>query len=96
MPHPFDTAQALLVLISIAIQTDQMAADDMPQGARKRLFADSGPAIKLAFADRRPAANGALRLTWPLAAQGGRAWPCNAQIGSTPERFQNGHDWAPR
>jgi hypothetical protein len=34
--------------------------DDMPQGAGKRLFADSGPAIKLAFAGSETCSNGAL------------------------------------
>jgi hypothetical protein len=67
----------------------------MPQGAGKRLFADSGPAIKLAFAGSGTAATGPLQLTcWP-AAQGGRAWPWYADIGGTPERCQNGHEWAP-
>jgi hypothetical protein len=62
----------------------------------KRLFADSGPAIKLAFAGSETDSNGALRLTCRPAAQGGRAWPWYAHIGGIPERCQNGHDWGPR
>jgi len=35
----------------------------MPQGAGKRLFADSGPAIKLGFVGSETCGNGALNLT---------------------------------
>jgi hypothetical protein len=67
----------------------------MPQGAGKRLFADSGPAIKLAFAGSEACSNGALHLTCRPAAQGGRAWPWYAQIGVLPSAARTGTTGAP-